>query len=585
MKFTPYYIYILLLLCLPFGLRAQDATPLPSSLSPKREMRAVWLTTLNGLDWPRTKATSEASRQRQQAELCQILDRLKAVNINTVLFQTRVRGSVLYPSDIEPWDNALTGKFDSHPGYDPLAFAITEAHRRGMELHAWIVAIPCFKQAVAKQMGPKGLLKTHPELLVKHNDMYYLDPGLPASADYLTRICHEIVSRYDVDGLHFDYIRYPEGAASFADAKTFKRYGNGRSKALWRRENMNRIVRSIYEDTHALKPWVRISSSPVGKYADLSRYSSRGWNARDAVHQDAEGWLQQGIHDILFPMMYFDGDHFYPFAADWKEQDAGRQVAPGLGIYFLHPQEKDWSLGVIRRQLNYIRAQGLNGQAYFRSQFLTDNTKGLYDYLHDDFYAFPALTPACTWLDDDPPLIPTDVAIGIVDDQTEELSWLPSADNLGGGIRYNVYASREWPVDVSRPENLVATALYDARFRYNRFAAMGYYFAITALDRCGNESEPIQVTDKALMASQQKLRLDDDGHVIGFIDHPLYLQPRQGLKRPEPAKQSKTSKKATTTKSTTTKNMATPKAATKKEAEKQTTKKKRTKLYLRYYDR
>ncbi len=303
MKFTPYYIYILLFLCLPFGLKAQETASPTSSSSPKREMRAVWLTTLNGLDWPRTKATSEASRRRQQEELCQILDRLKAVNINTILFQTRVRGSVLYPSDIEPWDNALTGKFDSHPGYDPLAFAIAEAHRRGMELHAWIVAIPCFKQAVAKQMGPKGLLKTHPELLVKHNDMYYLDPGLPASADYLTRICHEIVSRYDVDGLHFDYIRYPEGAASFADANTFKRYGNGRSKALWRRENMNRIVRRIYEDAHALKPWVRISSSPVGKYADLSRYSSRGWNARDAVHQDAEGWLRQGIHDILFPMM------------------------------------------------------------------------------------------------------------------------------------------------------------------------------------------------------------------------------------------------------------------------------------------
>ena len=581
MKYTPYYIYILLFLCLPLGLKAQETASLTSSSSPKREMRAVWLTTLNGLDWPHTKATSEASRRRQQEELCQILDRLKAVNINTILFQTRVRGSVLYPSDIEPWDNALTGKFDSHPGYDPLAFAIAEAHRRGMELHAWIVAIPCFKQAVAKQMGPKGLLKTHPELLVKHNDMYYLDPGLPASADYLTRICHEIVSRYDVDGLHFDYIRYPEGAASFADANTFKRYGNGRSKALWRRENMNRIVRSIYEDAHALKPWVRISSSPVGKYADLSRYSSRGWNARDAVHQDAEGWLRQGIHDILFPMMYFDGDHFYPFAADWKEQDAGRQVAPGLGIYFLHPQEKDWSLGVIRRQLSYIRAQGLNGQAYFRSQFLTDNVKGLYDYLRDDFYAFPALTPACSWLDDDPPLIPTDVAVGIVDDQTEELSWLPSADNLGGGIRYNVYASREWPVDVSRPENLVATALYDARFRYNRFAAMGYYFAITAMDRCGNESEPIQVTDKALMAAQQKLRLDDSGHVIGFIDHALYQPPRQGLKRPEPSKQSKTSKKATATKPSTTSKTT----ATTKEAEKQTTKKKRTKLYLRYYNR
>ena len=563
MKRTPYYIFVLLLLCLPLGLRAQEQAP-------KREMRAVWLTTLNGLDWPRTKATTAASRQQQQRELCQILDRLQAVNINTILLQTRVRGSVIYPSAIEPWDVALTGKHGEDPGYDPLAFAITEAHRRGMELHAWVVAIPCFKQAVAKQMNKKSLLKTHPELLVKHNDMYYLDPGLPGTADYLVRICHEIVSRYDVDGLHFDYIRYPEGAASFNDAASFKRYGGGKSKAAWRRDNMNHIVRRIYQDAHAVKPWVRISSSPVGKYADLSRYSSRGWNARDAVYQDAEGWLREGIHDILFPMLYFDGDNFYPFAADWQEQKVGRQIAAGLGIYFLHPQEKNWSLGVVSRQLHYIRQQGMEGQAYFRSQFLTDNTKGLYDYLRDDFYAFPALTPACTWLDDDEPLKPTEFTVSVVDDNTEELAWLPAADDKGGGVRYNVYASREWPVDASRAENLVATALYEARFRYNRIAAVGYYFAVTAMDRCGNESEAVQVTDRWLRIGEpeQKLKLDADGHVLGLVNRP---KPRKGLKTVAPS--------VTTTKTTTTKTTTTKKSATK------TTKKGKKRLYLKYYDR
>lgn len=556
MKYIPYYIYILLLFCLPTGLKAQQTAP-------KREMRAVWLTTLNGLDWPRTKATSDATRRQQQRELCQILDQLQAVNINTVLLQTRIRGSVIYPSDIEPWDVALTGKYGTDPGYDPLAFAITEAHRRGMELHAWVVAIPCFKQAVAKQMGRRSVLKTHPELCVKHNDMYYLDPGLPGTADYLVRICHEIVGRYDIDGLHFDYIRYPEGAATFKDAASFKRYGGGKSKAAWRRDNMTHIVRCIYEDTKAMKPWVRISSSPVGKYADLSRYSSRGWNARDAVHQDAEGWLREGIHDILFPMLYFDGDNFYPFAADWQEQKAGRQVAAGLGIYFLHPQEKNWPLGIIQRQLHYIRQQGLEGQAYFRSQFLTDNTKGLYNLLRNSFYAFPALTPACTWLDDIKPLKPSEFTVRIVDDQTEELMWTPAADNLGGGIRYNVYASRQWPVDASRAENLVATALYDARFSYNRLATLGYYFAVSAMDRCGNESEAVQVTDQlSRVEPSQKLKLDANGHVIGLIVRP---KARKGLKRLETV----TTKAKTTTK-------------TKKTNE---TKDGKSKLYRKYYGR
>ncbi|MCR4995003.1 MAG: family 10 glycosylhydrolase [Bacteroidales bacterium] len=536
MRFTPYYIYILLFLCLPLALKAQNEAP-------KRETRAVWITTLSGLDWPHTKALSDATRQRQQQELCQILDQLKAVNINTVLLQVRVRGSVIYPSQIEPWDVALTGRYGKDPGYDPLAFAIEEAHKRGMELHAWMVAIPCFKQSVAKNMGNKSVLRTHPELCVRHNDMYYLDPGLPGTADYLVKICHEVVDRYDIDGLHFDYIRYPEGANKFNDAASYKRYGNGRLKSLWRRENMTHIVRRIYNEVHALKPWVRMSSSPVGKYADLSRFSSRGWNARDAVHQDAEGWLQEGIHDLLFPMMYFDGDHFYPFAADWQEQCGGRQVVPGLGIYFLHPQEKDWSLSVIRRQLHYLRHQGLSGQAYFRSQFLTDNTKGLYNFLHDDFYAFPALTPACPWLDHEAPTIPQDLKVGVVDDNIGELAWRPSTDNLQGGVRYNIYASHEWPVDISKAENLIAVSLKETRFRFNRLAAIGYCFAVTALDRCGNESGAVQLADGVNKSTDRKLILNSDGRVVAFVDHPLFSKVNTKLVMPKKIKRKKSRKK------------------------------------------
>jgi len=510
--------FLYLLLCLPSLMLAE-------STAPKRELRAVWVTTLSGLDWPRTKATSATTRAQQQRELCQLLDQLQAAGINTVLLQTRVRGSVIYPSTIEPWDVALTGSFDLDPGYDPLRFAIEETHRRGMELHAWVVTIPAFKQAVAKQMGNRSLVKKHPELLRKHADMYYLDPGLPATADYLLHICHEIVSRYDIDGLHFDYIRYPENAASFNDAATFKRYAaKGVSKAFWRRENITRIVRRIYEDIKAVKPWVRVSSSPVGKYADLTRFSSRGWNARDAVHQDAEGWLRAGIHDILFPMMYFDGVHFYPFAADWQEQAAGRFVAPGLGIYFMHPNEKNWPLSVIERQLHYLRDQGLAGQCYFRSKFLTDNVKGLYEYLRNDFYAFPALPPACTWLDNIAPSVPThaEAADGV-------LTWQPSSDNMGGGVRYNVYASRVWPVDVNNARNLVATLLSSTHFAYNRLAAMGYYFAVTAIDRCGNESGALQFTahPSAPSVGQPRLQLTPDGHVRDLIHRPLSTAERK----------------------------------------------------------
>ena len=541
MKHTPYYIYARAkaLTCLTFcllgaaSLSAQDVSDVPesplftqSSPAPKRELRAVWVTTLNGLDWPRTRATNATTREQQQREFCQLLDRLKAININTILLQTRVRGSVIYPSSIEPWDGALTGTIGRDPGYDPLQFAIEESHRRGMELHAWVVTIPCFKVAVARQMGAKSVLKTHPELCRKHTDTYYLDPGHPGTADYLQRICHEIVSRYDVDGIHFDYIRYPEGASSFNDAATFKKYGaKGQSKATWRRDNITRIVRRIYEDVHSLKPWVRVSSSPVGKYADVTRYSSRGWNARDAVHQDAQGWLRQGIHDILFPMMYFDGNHFYPFAADWQEQCSDRLVVPGLGIYFLHPQEKNWELGIITRQLHYLRSMGLSGQAYFRSKFLTDNVKGLYDYLHHDFYAFPALPPACPWLSSTPPPAPTDLLI-TPRSGFSELTWQCAGEQL----RYNVYASADWPVDITRAENLVATLLPTPSFTFSHLytTLAQLHLAVTSIDRYGNESAPTQLSTSPVLPSRSPI-LDRRGRVIDLIHRPLTTAERKQL--------------------------------------------------------
>lgn len=456
----------------------------PAHPAPKYEVRGVWLTTLSGLDWPRVKATSEAKREQQKQELCRILDQLKAARINTVFMQTRIRGSVIYPSRIEPWDVCLTGQFGKDPGYDPLEFAIEETHRRGMELHAWVVTVPCFKTKDAGKMGPRSLMKTHPNLLKKHNDQYYLDPGLPGADDYLVSICKEIVSRYDVDGIHFDYIRYPENAESFPDGTTYRKYGGKQSKAEWRRDNITRIVSKAHQAVKTLKPWVRLSCSPVGKFRDMRRFSSRGWNAYAAVYQDAQGWLRGGIMDMLCPMMYFQGDHFFPFAADWQENSYGRTIVPGLGIYFLSPREKDWDLGVIQRELCYMRNQGLQGQCYFRSQFLTENTKGLYDYLKSAYYPYPALLPPMTWESSRRPEAP-EVREERTGPTTGCLRWNPVDD-----CRYVIYASRQLPVDTSDPANIVMVTPA-CEYTYNLLSStlLGLHFKVTALDRYGNESK------------------------------------------------------------------------------------------------
>ena len=253
------------------------ASPAAAQESPKQEVRAAWVTAVYGLDWPRTRAVTPQSIRKQQQELIEILDRLQEAHFNTVLFQARTRGDVIYDSRIEPYNAILTGSCGTSPGYDPLAFAVEECHKRGMECHAWIVTIPLGNRKHVASLGAQSVVKRKPAICVPYKREYFLNPGHPDTKLYLRSIVEEIVSRYDVDGVHFDYLRYPERAGHrFADQREFRRYGNGRTLAQWRRDNLSELVRTLYTSVKALKPWVKVSSSPVGKYNDTPRYSSRG---------------------------------------------------------------------------------------------------------------------------------------------------------------------------------------------------------------------------------------------------------------------------------------------------------------------
>lgn len=464
------------------------------SAQPKHEIRAIWLTTLGGMDWPRQKAMNAEGIRKQQQEFCEILDRLKAAHFNTVLFQTRLRGDLIYPSTIETFPEALTGRTGRNPGYDPLAFAIEECHKRGMELHAWIVTIPVGNARQVRLLGKHSVVRKNRKICKQFKGSWYLDPGHPETAEYLSRIVREITNNYDIDGIHFDYIRYPEQGDRFPDNDTYRKYGKGKNKKVWRRENITSIVRRLYTDIKSLKPWVKVSSSPVGKFAPTSRYASKGWDAYHAVYQDAQGWLKEGIHDALFPMMYFQGNDFYPFVLDWKENDNGRWVVPGLGIYFLSPKEKNWPIEEIVRQIHFTRSQGLSGHAYFRNRFLLDNVKGIYDEIKTDFYATPALVPPMTWMDSIAPSAPTQAKFDLQADGSLHLSWETSTDNGNLPVVYHLYGSSTYPVDTEQAENLLATSI---RFPQMSLTDWGNnrYFAVTASDRYGNESLPLALNE------------------------------------------------------------------------------------------
>lgn len=454
--------------------------------NPKYEVRAVWLTTIGGIDWPHSYAQSERSAEKQKEELRAILDRLQKANINTVLLQTRIRATTIYPSQYEPWDGCLSGIPGKSPGYDALQFAIDECHKRGMEVHAWVVTIPVGKW---NSYGCRQLRKRFPRLIKRIDQDGYMDPEATQTGCYLAEMCREIVQRYDVDGIHLDYIRYPE---------TWK-FRIGKDQA---RGNITRIVEKIHQAVKKEKPWVKMSCSPIGKFDDLSRYWSHGWNAYTKVAQDAQAWLKDGLMDELFPMMYFRGDQFFPFAIDWKEHSYGKIIAPGLGIYFLDPKEGKWNISDITSELYHLRNIG-EGHAFFRNKFLLDNHQGVYDFVTAHFNRYPALVPPMTWESNKRPLQPVTLCIE-ENEGTTTLRWDNSLQYEDGTaiktptIYNNVYASKEYPVDVHDARNLILTRTTKRQLT-TRTGNTPTYYAVTTTDGFGNESRAKQLNQTAVL--------------------------------------------------------------------------------------
>ena len=454
--------------------------------NPKYEVRAVWLTTIGGIDWPHSYAQSERSAEKQKEELRAILDRLQKANINTILLQTRIRATTIYPSQYEPWDGCLSGFPGKSPGYDALQFAINECHKRGMEVHAWVVTIPVGKW---NSYGCRQLRKRFPRLIKRIDQDGYMDPEATQTGCYLAEMCREIVQRYDVDGIHLDYIRYPE---------TWK-FRIGKDQA---RGNITRIVEKIHQAVKKEKPWVKMSCSPIGKFDDLSRYWSHGWNAYTKVAQDAQAWLKDGLMDELFPMMYFRGDQFFPFAIDWKEHSYGKIIAPGLGIYFLDPKEGKWNISDITSELYHLRNIG-EGHAFFRNKFLLDNHQGVYDFVTAHFNRYPALVPPMTWESNKRPQQPVTLCIE-ENEGTTTLRWDNSLQYEDGtaiktpSIYNNVYASKEYPVDVHDARNLILTRT-TRRQLTTRTGNTPTYYAVTTTDGFGNESRAKQLNQTAVV--------------------------------------------------------------------------------------
>lgn len=452
------------------------------------EVRAVWITTNWGLDWP---INAKASVEQQKKALSNMLDKFQAMNFNTVLFQAKAQGEVFFNSKLYP-----KSKYFNHANnFDPLAYAIEESHKRGMECHAWIITFPVeYQKMTGKGRRRKPVKEKKPENYTAYKGTWYLDPGHPDTKKQLVSLVEEVVSNYDVDGVHFDYIRYPSNDKKFSDDISYKKYGRGKDLYDWRRENINNIVSAIYDKVKSIKDWVQVSSSPLGRYRILKEVNPNdGWTAYETVFQDAGKWIKDGKHDLLFPMMYYRKHNFEPFLNDWVEVAGDRHVVPGIGVYQMMTSEQDWPIEDIVDQINYTEKNAKAGAAYFRAGNILNNLKGLKTTL-DSVYSYPAKLPPMPWLNDNQPQTPTNlVAYEKDEDGKLYIGWDISEEQKD--CSYTVYRSDSTYFDMENPKNIIAT-----RIRGNHLSfpitktdePTIVYYTVTATNRYHIESAPCQ---------------------------------------------------------------------------------------------
>jgi uncharacterized lipoprotein YddW (UPF0748 family) len=472
-----------------------------AQVHPKREVRAVWLTTVYGLDWPSAKATSASGIQQQKNELIQILDRLKSANFNTVIMQVRARGDLIYPSQYEPWATSLTGTLGRNPGYDPLKFAIEETHKRGMEFHAWWNVVKVKDDStLPPQTNPLHIVLRHPEFVkyYRPNNEWWIDMGKPEARNYLINVVMELVRNYDIDGIHFDYIRYPN--PDFPDDSTYALYANEYpNKDDWRRENINKFVRAVYDSIKKVKPWVKVGSAPIGIYkniyADDGTPLATGWQAYYSIYQDSRRWLMEGKHDYHSPQIYWDianNPKFDVLVRDWKNNSYGRHIYAGSAAYRMDSGSGNWSASEILAQIDTSRAIGVQGNTFFRYKSLL--LKGLIDSLINSKYKYPAFIYPMPWIDSVKPNPPINVAIRRIADKTFEIFWAqPQAPPDGDSVKYYaIYRSENSPVDIDDIKNLLAVVGPD-RISYSDVVpdlGKNYFYVVTAFDKLHNESNP-----------------------------------------------------------------------------------------------
>lgn len=399
-------ILSLLILILLTAIHFSCKTPLVK----KHEIRAVWM---SRFEYAQDKTAEESKQYIQDS-----FRKFAGAGFNLVIFQVRGNADAFYQSDHEPWSKLLTGSLGKDPGWDPLEFALQTAHQYGLELHAWLNTFPAWRanEPPPDLTSPPHPYLIHPEWVVcdslgkpmQPRDGYIsFSPGIPAVHDHLRNVVLDIIRKYDVDGIHFDYIRYPESSSQNGyshDSVSVERFSSPEinpdqySFTVFQREQVSSFVTMIYNAITAEKPWVKVSAAVLG------HHHGAPWNGFSAVYQDAQRWLATGKIDLLFPMTYTRIKHptasYESSLQQWKEMFyTCRPIVPGIAIYKLG---EEYDLKQIWAQMNLIREQGFPGMVFFSAE----NLSRALEKIHKKYYPVKSLIPPLPWKTEIPPVIP-----------------------------------------------------------------------------------------------------------------------------------------------------------------------------------
>jgi uncharacterized lipoprotein YddW (UPF0748 family) len=475
--------------------------------APKYEFRGVWVATVNNIDWPSKPGLSS---DQQKKEAIDILNLHAGNGMNAIIMQIRPCSDAFYPSDLEPWSRYLTGTPGKAPSpfYDPLQFWIEECHKRHIEFHAWLNPFRVAQNA-SEPMASNHIAFQHPEWIVNYGGKLYFDPGLPQTREFVVRVVNDILSRYDVDAIHFDDYFYPYPLKEdFPDESSFSQFNRGflaEQKADWRRDNVDIIIRELSENIKKTKPWVKFGISPFGVWRNKAdnpdgSETTAGTTNYESLFADILKWQKNGWIDYCLPQLYWQIGHpsvdYLTLSKWWANHAYNRAMYIGNAVYKLEANSttQEWrDPNQLVRQIQVTRQiPQLGGNAFYSSVHFKRDLFGFDRSLRDDLYKYAAIVPPMPWIDSKAPAAPTHFK-----KRGKKLKWRTdkTENEVDKACAFIVYLNpAEQKFDPENPENIFTiTSAQSIRFKPNsRKLRRKFEIRVSALDRLHNESATTQ---------------------------------------------------------------------------------------------